>query len=63
MIRNKLDGERELINLTWGMPSPQRLPMAGRITASRAFATSTPSWRGWTRVKNRARAMDCLLRI
>ena len=32
VIRNNVDGGRELVNLTWGMPSPSR--KANRITGS-----------------------------
>ena len=38
VIRNNAEGERELINLTWGMPPRRRSPMASRITASPIFA-------------------------
>ncbi|MCO5964812.1 hypothetical protein HR059_24460 (plasmid) [Sinorhizobium meliloti WSM1022] len=51
MIRNELDGERQLINLTWGMPSPQRLQW--RDYGLTRIRNLYPAWRGWTRVKNR----------
>lgn len=54
VIRNNADGERELINLTWGMPSPPTVtngrPDYG-VTNIRNL--DSPHWRGWTSVKNR----------
>ncbi|PLU44583.1 SOS response-associated peptidase [Sinorhizobium medicae] len=53
-IRNNADGERELVNLTWGMPSPPTVtngrPDYG-VTNIRNL--DSPHWRGWTGVKNR----------
>jgi putative SOS response-associated peptidase YedK len=54
VIRNNADGERELINLVWGMPSPPTVtngkPDYG-VTNIRNL--DSPHWRGWTGVKNR----------
>lgn len=54
VIRYNADGERELVNLTWGMPSPPTVtngrPDYG-VTNIRNL--DSPHWRGWTGVKNR----------
>ena len=54
VIRNSADGERELVNLTWGMPSPPTVtngrPDYG-VTNIRNL--DSPHWRGWTGVNNR----------
>ena len=54
VVRNSADGERELVNLAWGMPSPPTVtngrPDYG-VTNIRNL--DSPHWRGWTGVKNR----------
>ncbi|MDW9906048.1 SOS response-associated peptidase [Sinorhizobium meliloti] len=54
VVRNSADGERELVNLTWGMPSPPTVtngkPDYG-VTNIRNL--DSPHWRGWTGVENR----------
>ncbi|MGN7754054.1 hypothetical protein [Sinorhizobium sp. 22678] len=54
VIRYNADGERELVNLASGMPSPPTVtngrPDYG-VTNIRNL--DSPHWRGWTGVKNR----------
>lgn len=54
VIRNNANGERELVNITWGMPSPPTItngkPDYG-VTNIRNL--DSPHWRGWTGVRNR----------
>lgn len=54
VIRNTSDGEREIANLTWGMPSPSFVtkgkPDYG-VTNIRK--TDSPHWRRWLGVQNR----------
>lgn len=54
VVRNSRDGDRELINLTWGMPSPPTVtngkPDYG-VTNVRNL--DSPHWRRWTSVEYR----------
>lgn len=54
VIRNSRDGERELVNLTWGMPSTPTIT-SGRpdygVTNVRNL--DSPHWRRWTGVECR----------
>jgi putative SOS response-associated peptidase YedK len=50
IVRNSVDGERELVMARWGMPGP--LQFGGQpVTNIRNVAS--PHWRGWLSARNR----------
>jgi putative SOS response-associated peptidase YedK len=49
VVRNA-DGEREMVLMRWGMPSP---PRAGGPAVTNIRNTSSPHWRMWLKPENR----------
>jgi putative SOS response-associated peptidase YedK len=50
VVRNALDGTRELAMVRWGMPSPPRF---GGPPVTNIRNTHSPHWRGWLKPANR----------
>jgi putative SOS response-associated peptidase YedK len=50
IVRNDIDGERELVMARWGMPGP---PQYGSAPVTNIRNLDSPHWRGWLGVRNR----------
>jgi putative SOS response-associated peptidase YedK len=50
IVRNGVDGERELVMARWGMPGP---PQFGGQPVTNIRNVSSPHWRGWLGAKSR----------
>src|SRR5271166_3732285 len=50
IVRNGVDGERELVMARWGMPGP---PQFGGQPVTNIRNVSSPHWRGWLSARNR----------
>jgi putative SOS response-associated peptidase YedK len=50
IVRNRGDGERELVMARWGMPGP---PQFGGQPVTNIRNVSSPHWRGWLGSRNR----------
>jgi putative SOS response-associated peptidase YedK len=50
IVRNGVDGERELVIARWSMPGP---PQYGGQLVTNIRNVSSPHWRGWLGAKNR----------
>ena len=50
IVRNDIDGERELVMARWGMPGP---PQYGGAPVTNIRNLDSPHWRGWLGRRNR----------
>ena len=50
IVRNSVDGERELVMARWGMPGP---PQFGGQPVTNIRNVSSPHWRGWLSARTR----------
>ena len=50
IVRNDIDGERELVMARWGMPGPSQY---GGAPVTNIRNLDSPHWRGWLGVRNR----------
>jgi putative SOS response-associated peptidase YedK len=50
IVRNRVDGERQLVMARWGMPGP---PQFGGQPVTNTRNVSSPHWRSWLSVTNR----------
>jgi putative SOS response-associated peptidase YedK len=50
IVRNRADGERELVLARWGMPGP---PQFGGAPITNIRNTASPHWRAWLNVEHR----------
>jgi putative SOS response-associated peptidase YedK len=50
MVRNSVDGERELVMARWGMPGP---PQFGGQPVTNIRNVASAHWHGWLSVRNR----------
>ena len=50
IVRNSVDGERELVMARWGMPGP---PQFGGQPVTSIRNVASPHWRGWLSARTR----------